>query len=545
MSSGVAVKDAAFAPTAGELIAGQYRVERVLGTGGMGVVVAATDLRTRERVAIKLLRAAEERRAVERFFREARAMSRLSTEHVVRVIEAGTADNRPYLVMEQLDGQDFAEQARGGRKLPMREVVDATVQACEALSHAHRAGIVHRDLKPSNLFLHTQAGTRPVVKLLDFGISKVKSKEEWEKTLTATNDGGVLGSPPYMSPEQVRDPKKVDARSDVWALGIVMYKLLAGKLPFDGDSVGEVFARVLERPYPSLRAWGGVDVPPELDAIVGRCLAKDRRDRFQHTGDLALALAAFASPEWSELAHRMALRLREDPPTVDDGGEGAATPSRPPSDPHTLTLDQTDPGLGIPPPAMATPFEVTPPSYVMGPGTPGFGVAIPRHVASGPTTASATFGPAVIDPRVLPDPSAGAHGGPRRAGGIGALAAGVLLVVLGGVVVGYRVRATHDVSGRGGAPETTATQTTAQPVALTASATPSVESAKAPVAVAVTATAPSATTPARPAGRPGARRQAGGSTTTAAVSTGASAATPAPTPSATPRPELHPNPYGQ
>lgn len=529
MSSGVAVKDVAFAPTAGELIAGQYRVERVLGTGGMGVVVAAMDTRTGEPVAIKLLRAAEDRRAVDRFFREARAMSRLSTEHVVRVVEAGTADDRPYLVMERLDGKDFAEQARGGRKLPTLEVVDATIQACEALSHAHRAGIVHRDLKPSNLFLHEQPGRRPVVKLLDFGISKVKSKEEWEKTLTATNDGGVLGSPPYMSPEQVRDPKKVDARSDVWALGIVMYKLLAGKLPFDGESVGEVFARVLERPYPSLRAWGGVDVPPELDAIVGKCLAKDRRDRFQHTGDLALALAAFASPEWSELAERMATRLREDPPTVDEAGEPDDVPAAAQSEPNTPTLDQTDPGVGIPAPAMMT-----------GPPTPGIGVAVPRHVASGPTTANATFGPAVIDPRAVPDTSPGAHGARRRAAGIGVIAGGLVLVVLAGLVVGYRVRRPHEVHARSPSADT-ATATSDAP-ATPPSAAP-IESAKPSVDMATSAPTASAPTRPPPGGpRIGSKRRSGGAAGQGTPAVGAATTTTAP--SATTRPELHPNPYG-
>jgi serine/threonine-protein kinase len=490
MSSGVAEKDLTFAPAPGEVFAAHYRVERVLGRGGMGVVIAATDMRTDRAVAIKLLRAAEEARAVERFFREARAMSRLSTDHVVRIFEDGTAEGRPFLVMERLDGKDFAEQARGGTKLRVREVADAVVQACEALAHAHAAGIIHRDLKPSNLFLHEGAGTGPVVKLLDFGISKVKSKEAWEKTLTATNDGGVLGSPPYMSPEQVRDPKKVDARSDVWALGIVMYKLLAGRLPFDGDSVGEVFARVLERPYPPLRTWGAVDVPPEIDAIVSKCLAKNRSSRWQHTGELALALAPFASPRWRELALRTAQRSKDEPPTMEDtrGGSDAGAEAGPPSEPRTLTLDDEDPGVFAPPPTPAVPVEVTPPE---------------------------------IAPRVMAAPSRVPARTATAAAVAGTVAVVVALVVALGVLVGRPPRKTSQAGDPPTPPPSPASASAAPPASV------------APPAVAV---APTVSASARLGA--GARKPPTTWGKAAAVAPAPAAAT------ASARPELHPNPYG-
>jgi serine/threonine protein kinase len=299
---------------AGDLVAGHYRVERVIGSGGMGVVVAARDERTGEAVAVKLLRSIDDTRAVERFFREARAMGKLDSEHVVRVRDAGSDGRKPYLVMDRLEGVDLAARTKQIGPLSVRESADHVIEACEALSHAHSKGIVHRDVKPSNLFLHTVNG-KTILKVLDFGISKVQTRDVWERTLTTTDDGGVLGSPPYMSPEQVRDPKAVDSRTDVWSLGVVLYKILSGAVPYDGDSVGEVFAKVLERPYASLRVT--TDVPDEIDAIVRRCLAKDRNERWSHVGELAVALAPFASPDRAAMAPRIAQRMHDEGPTLE------------------------------------------------------------------------------------------------------------------------------------------------------------------------------------------------------------------------------------
>jgi eukaryotic-like serine/threonine-protein kinase len=347
---------------AGDLVAGRYRIERILGSGGMGFVVAAIDETNAEPVAVKLLRSVDDRRAVERFFREARAMGSLASKHVVRVRDSGTAaGNVPYLVMDRLEGVDLSARAKQAGPLDVREAADYLLQACEALSHAHAKGIVHRDVKPSNLFLHTEGGAT-VLKVLDFGISKVQSRDVWERTLTATDDGGVLGSPPYMSPEQVRDPKAVDARSDVWSLGIVLYKILSGNVPYDGESVGEVFSKVLECPYPSLRIT--TNLPEEVDAIVAKCLAKNRHDRWADVGELATALAPFATPEHGALAPRIVQRMHDEAPTVD---RPSSLPDTTPvsrdrqGEPKTMTLSEPPPPLA--PAGAATTLSEPPPRF--------------------------------------------------------------------------------------------------------------------------------------------------------------------------------------
>lgn len=470
MPSGPGQNDASSAPAPGEVVAGQYVIERVLGQGGMGVVVAARDKSSGATVAVKLLRAAEDRRAVERFFREARAMGRLATEHVVRIIESGSDGKVPYLVMEQLDGIDLAERSKAVGKLPVRDVVDAIIQACEALSHAHASGIVHRDVKPSNLFAHRGPDGRTVVKMLDFGISKMKSREEWEMTLTTSLDGGVLGSPPYMSPEQVRDPKKVDARTDIWSLGIVMYRLLTGRLPFDGESVGEVFARVLERPYPSLRTWGGVDVPPEIDRIVSVCLAKERLERFQNVGALAMALAPFASPEWAALAPRIAERMAQAAPM---SAVELGRPRPPPAEPGTLSLPPDDgaPAAALPP--------ITVPIAALSAQGPTVVAPLPSPRYSGTIPAT------VVDPR--PRSQIPTVKKPRPSGGANVVGGVALAIVAALAVVGIGVRVTSPP-----ARSTTATSAVLEPVPVPVPVTTA-------VATAATAAATSAFTPAAPA----------------------------------------------
>jgi len=308
-------------PMPGELFAGQYRVERVLGEGGMGVVVAAWDETNGRSVALKMLRFPDAG-SVERFVREARAMTKLSSAHVARVFASGSVDgDKPYLVMERLEGMNLSDRVKRGGRVPEREVADIALQICEALSHAHASGIVHRDIKPSNVFVHSPKNGTPIVKLLDFGISKSVSRAEWERTLTNTADGNVLGSPPYMSPEHVRDPRTVDFRSDIWSLGILMYKLLATHVPFDGGTVGEVFAKILEAACPPLPA----DVSPEMRALVERCLAKKPEERHRTVGELAVALAPLASPELAPLAPEIAARTR-DLVVISS------------SDPHTMTV---------------------------------------------------------------------------------------------------------------------------------------------------------------------------------------------------------------
>jgi serine/threonine protein kinase len=277
----------------GETLAGRYRVERLLGAGGMGVVVAATHLELGQRVALKFLLpfALHNPEAVARFLREARAAVQIVSEHVARVTDVGRLDNgAPYMVMEYLEGVDLSQYPRHP-PIPVETAVGFVLQACEAIAVAHSLGIVHRDLKPANLFLTTRPDGSQLVKVLDFGISKLLEAEHGAVDLTRT--AALLGSPLYMSPEQIESSRSVDVRTDVWALGTILHDLLTGQPPFPGDSFGAVFAAVLKSPPSPLRAFRP-DVPERLERVVLTALEKEPARRFPNVGELALALAEFA-----------------------------------------------------------------------------------------------------------------------------------------------------------------------------------------------------------------------------------------------------------
>jgi len=273
-------------------LAGKYRVERVLGHGGMGVVVAARHLDLGELYAIKFLlpQALESSHAVDRFLREARASARLKGEHVAKVHDVGRlGTGAPYMVLEFLAGSDLHELVRKRGPLPIEEAATYVIQACEAIAEAHALGIVHRDIKPANLFLIQRPNGTPCVKVLDFGISKQVSPEGLDLTKTGT----VLGSPLYMSPEQMSRTKHADTRSDVWSMGVVLYKLVTGAVPFSGETLMEVIAGVLQNdPAPPSRLRP--ELPQEVDAIVARCLQKQPEHRFQSIHELATALQPLA-----------------------------------------------------------------------------------------------------------------------------------------------------------------------------------------------------------------------------------------------------------
>ena len=280
----------------GEVLAGKYRVERVLGQGGMGVVLAARHLQLDESVAIKLMLsdAATNHEAVTRFLREARAAARLQSAHVARVSDVGTLDDgRPYMVMEYLDGADLAQVLAGSGPLPVSDAVDYVLQAAEAIAEAHSLGIVHRDLKPSNLFLMRRRDRALHVKVLDFGISKVQGKSGTMTDGGMTRTSALLGTPLYMSPEQMTETREVDGRSDIWALGVILFELLSGAPPFVGEGLPQVCAMVLQVEPPLLTSRR-VDLPPELDQVVRRCLAKRAAQRYQTVAELAAELRPFA-----------------------------------------------------------------------------------------------------------------------------------------------------------------------------------------------------------------------------------------------------------
>jgi serine/threonine-protein kinase len=331
--SGDASNANAWAPQPGEVVAGKFVVEHLLGVGGMGIVVAARHTHLDQTVAIKLLRreAAEDEAAVNRFLREARAVAILQSEHVVRVMDAGRLDDGlPYLVMEHLSGMDLDQLLVRRGQLPLEEAVGYLLQAMEAVAEAHAVGIVHRDLKPSNLFVTTGADGAPFVKVLDFGISKaIDSSATSPLSLTATSM--TLGSPLYMSPEQVRDSKTVDARTDVWALGIIAYELLAGAQPFEADTVTGLCAKIVADEPATLRSIRP-DVPVEFEAVVRRCLEKNLASRYQSVGELAAALRPFATADGRASVTRIG-RISGSKATLisaqDPGKARESTPSAP------------------------------------------------------------------------------------------------------------------------------------------------------------------------------------------------------------------------
>jgi serine/threonine protein kinase len=283
----------------GDVIGGKYVIERLLGRGGMGMVFLARQERLDRRVAIKFLlpEAMSNASAVVRFEREARAAASLLSDHVTRVHDVGHLENgAPYMVMELLVGEDLAGILLRRGPLPASEVIDVIVQACDAIAEAHSIGVVHRDLKPANIFLVRRPNGIPTVKVLDFGISKASGTTGASLTGSTT----LMGSPLYMSPEQVREARTVDGRADIWALGVTLYELLVGQPPFSANAVGEICAQILtaEPERPRRRR---PDLPRTLDAIVMRCLRKEPSERFATAGELSAALRSvhvqtFASP---------------------------------------------------------------------------------------------------------------------------------------------------------------------------------------------------------------------------------------------------------
>jgi serine/threonine-protein kinase len=280
----------------GQMLAGKYRVERILGRGGMGMVVRARHVQLDEPVAVKLMlpEVAQSPEAVARFTREARAAAKIKSEHVVRVSDVATLeDGSPYMVMEFLEGRDLESLVHERKRLPVDEAIEYFLQACEAIAEAHSLGIVHRDLKPANLFLGSRRDGSPIVKVLDFGISKVSST-------TGSSDGAmtrtsaIMGSPLYMSPEQMTSSRDVDARSDIWALGVILYELLSGAQPFTGETLPQVCAQVLEA-KPARLGSLVPGLPNGLEAAVHRCLEKQPAMRYGTVAELARALVPYAS----------------------------------------------------------------------------------------------------------------------------------------------------------------------------------------------------------------------------------------------------------
>jgi eukaryotic-like serine/threonine-protein kinase len=281
----------------GDTIAGKYRVLRTVAVGGMGAVVAAWHADLEQQVAIKVMLSgvAHHAESVQRFLREARASVKLRSEHVARVLDVGRLDGgQPYIVMELLEGQDLSSLVRSRGALPIADAVDFVCQACEAVAEAHSCGIVHRDLKPANLFLTVDAHREPCVKVLDFGISKVRPAADSPQSVGLTSTSAVMGTPLYMAPEQMRSARNADERSDIWALGTILFELITARVAFAGETVTEVITAVLTGPSPSARALCP-NVPEGLDRALLRCFAKEPAERFDSVAAFVSAISGYGS----------------------------------------------------------------------------------------------------------------------------------------------------------------------------------------------------------------------------------------------------------
>ena len=329
---------------AGDVLLGKYQIESLLGRGGMGLVYRARHLHLHEPVAIKVMRSDVQldEEAVERFKREAQAAVKLKSEHVARIHDVGAFPNgSPYMVMEFLSGADLGTLVDTNGPTDVPTAVDLILQACDALAEAHSVGIVHRDVKPSNLMVTAHPDGTHVVKILDFGISKSATGTDLSLTQTAS----VLGTPAYMSPEQMRSARRVDVRTDIWSLGTVLYELVEARRPFRAETFSEMCVMAAVDPYDPLI------LAPELDGVIGRCLAKAPEGRYQTIAELAAALAPFArdparAAHYVARAQRVLGRAATMTPTPSPGSLPQVpmprTPVAPPRDrdPGTLAGDE-------------------------------------------------------------------------------------------------------------------------------------------------------------------------------------------------------------
>jgi serine/threonine-protein kinase len=319
----------------GDVIDGKYHLRKLIGEGGAGFVFEAWHDVLEQRVAIKVLPRGARRQpgAVERFLREARAAAKLQSVHAVGVHDVGTlADGVPFIVMEHLTGEDLGAICDREGRLPIGQAVDYVLQACAAVAEAHSLGIVHRDLKPQNLFAAEMRDGTTVVKVLDFGVSKIRMSTvtiddiddiDGIDVQELTNVGMLVGTPRYMSPEQLTNPSGVSPQSDIWSLGVVLHRMLTGTAPFDGESLRDVSLAIVGEDPPAVHVLRP-EVQPELAQVVARCMRKAPEARFADVAAFAEALLPFASKTRAAAVDRMMQLLR---PTASATGDGPLSES--------------------------------------------------------------------------------------------------------------------------------------------------------------------------------------------------------------------------
>ena len=292
----------------GRIVDDKYRIRRVIGRGGMSVVVEADHLLLGHRVAIKFLRTDVSRAlaAEPRFFREARLAARLMSDHTCRVSDVGVWESGPYLVLELLNGRTLNQELRERKTIPIAEACEIIMQACDALAEAHALGIVHRDVKPGNFFLCSDAASHVHVKVLDFGVAKIPAAVVTRNGEGSLTDGNTLiGTPSYISPEQLQNSKVVDARSDIWGLGVILYEMLAGHPPFRDAWVPRMLVKIAREQHVPIHDVRS-NVPAVVDNVIERCLSKSPSERYNSAADLGLALADIAPPSEEILERLMA-----------------------------------------------------------------------------------------------------------------------------------------------------------------------------------------------------------------------------------------------
>ncbi len=450
------------------MIAGKFRVERVLGEGGMGYVVAARHLQLGQVVALKFMRdevLTPDYRT--RFMREARNTVRLKSKHVSRVLDVGALESGvPYMVMEYLEGTDLSALLHSRGPFPAHEACEYVLQACEALAEAHGYGIVHRDLKPANLFLTRGAGGEPVVKVLDFGVSKVVelameqtnasggiSPTVFDVESVVTKATDLLGSPSYMAPEQIVSARDADSRSDIWSLGVILFRLISGKAPFGAQALGELIQQIVHGATPNLRDYRP-DLPPGLEHIVARCLERDRDRRLSDVVELARLLAPYAGAVATPSLERIAVLG----PALVTTAPRQALPSGPTLGSGSSPTGWTSPAGGQPPPPRPSfpglPPQSLPPSSLPPSSLPPQSLppqSMPPQSHQGgmpPMMQQAHYGP-VSHPGFVPVSPEALQESRRDLGNASATALGVLfaVVVLAAVFAVVKFIAPQPVQG--------------------------------------------------------------------------------------------------
>jgi eukaryotic-like serine/threonine-protein kinase len=346
----------------GETLDDRYKLVRVMGEGGMGCVYEATHAGTGRRVAVKVISTGDvgrDEQLVGRFHREAKAAGSIDTQHIAQVLDTGThaVTGHPFMVMEHLTGEDLQQCLRRVGMVSAELALRIIAQVCIGLQKAHEARVVHRDIKPANLYLARRDAGEVIVKILDFGIAKIKMEVDGAETGGLTRTGSMLGSPLYMSPEQARGSKTIDHRADIWSLGVVLYQALAGRTPYqDIEALGELIIAICSTPPPLVQEFAPW-VHPDVASIVHRALHYDREQRFQSAAEMLDAIKALLPNGWS-LDESMLVAI-----TDEEKAQVAPRLSQPRM-PSTPQVSAYPPPMSTPPPS---PLGAYPPP----PGPPG------------------------------------------------------------------------------------------------------------------------------------------------------------------------------